>query len=68
MSVASLTGVDAIRSISARSDGSRSTSASPPKATIPATSSPFFASRLSRRNASASSRPAVPTESERSTT
>ena len=68
MSVASRTGVEAIRSISARSDGSRSTSASPPNATIPATSSSSFAARLSRRYASASSRPAVPTESDRSTT
>ena len=49
MSVAPRTGVDASRSISARSDGSRSTSASPPKATIPATSSSSFAARLSRR-------------------
>ena len=68
MSVASRTGVEAIRSISARSDGSRSTSASDPKATIPATSSSCFAARDSRRYASASDCPAVPTESERSTT
>ena len=35
MSVADLTGVDAMRSISASSEGSRSTSASPPNATMP---------------------------------
>ena len=68
MSVAPRTGVEAMRSISASSDGSRSTSASPPNATIPATSSSRLAARLSRRNARASSRPAVPTESDRSTT
>ena len=68
MSVASRSGVDAMRSISASSEGSRSTSASPPNATMPATSSSRFASRLSRRKASASWRPAVPTESDRSTT
>ena len=68
MSVASRTGVDAIRSISARSDGRRSTSASAPNATIPATSSSCFVASDSRRYASAASRPALPTESERSTT
>ena len=47
-SVALLTGVDAIRSISASSDGSRSTSASPPNATMPATSSSFLAASESR--------------------
>ena len=40
-----VTGVEAIRSISASSAGSRSTSASPPNATIPATSSSCFAAR-----------------------
>ena len=68
MSVADLTGVEAIRSISARSDGSRSTRASLPNATIPATSSWPLTLRVSRRKARASSRPALPTESDRSTT
>ncbi len=47
-SVAPRTGVEARRSISARSDGRRSTSASPPNATIPATSSPCRAASDSR--------------------
>ncbi len=68
MSVADLTGVDARRSISVRSDGSRSTRASRPNATIPATSSSGFSASVSRRKASASSRPPLPTESDRSTT
>ena len=68
MSVADLTGAEAIRSISSSSDGSRSTSASLPNATIPATSPAGFSLSVSRRNASASARPALPTEAERSTT
>ncbi len=68
MSVADFTGVDAIRSISPSSEGSRSTSASPPNATIPATSSSALAASASRTYASVSSRPCVPTESDRSTT
>ena len=68
MSVAERTGVEASRSISPRSDGRRSTSASLPNATMPATSPSGMTSRVSRRNASASSRPSFPTESERSTT
>ena len=68
MSVADRTGVEAIRSISRTSWGSRSTSAPRPKPTIPATSPSGIALRLSRSQASASSRPAWPTESDRSTT
>ena len=68
MSVADLTGTDAIRSISVASDGSRSTSAPLPNATIPATSPSGLTASVSRRNASASSRPALPIESDRSTT
>ena len=68
MSVADLTGADAIRSMSLSSDGSRSTRASLPNATIPATSPSGFSLSVSRRNARASSWPALPTESERSTT
>ena len=68
MSVAAFTGVLRIRSMTRSSSGSRSTSASLPKATMPAWSSSGMTSRVSRRNASASSRPSVPTLSERSTT
>ena len=68
MSLAERTGVEAMRSISARSDGRRSTRASLPKATMPATSPSGMTSRVSRRKARASSRPSLPTESDRSTT
>ena len=68
MSVADLTGADAMRSMSSSSDGSRSTRASLPNATMPATSPGGFSLSVSRRNASAAERPALPTESERSTT
>ena len=68
MSVAPRTGVEASRSISASSDGSRSTSASLPNATMPATSPSGISASVSRRNARASSRPSFPTESDRSTT
>ena len=68
MSVAERTGAEASRSISVNSPGSRSTSASLPNATIPATSPSGRSVSVSRRKARASSRPALPTESERSTT
>ena len=50
------------------SSGSRSTSASLPNATTPATSPSGRSSRASRTKARASARPPLPTESERSTT
>ena len=68
MSVAAVTGVDRIRSIWRSSSGRRSTRASLPNATTPAVSPSGITARLSRRNASADSRPGVPTESDRSTT
>ena len=68
MSLAERTGAEAIRSISARSLGRRSTSASLPNATMPATSPSGISSSAPRTNASASSRPALPIESDRSTT
>ena len=68
MSVAAVTGVDRMRSIWRSSSGRRSTRASLPNATTPAVSPSGITARLSRRNASADSRPGVPTESDRSTT
>ena len=67
-SVAVVTGVEASREISATSDGNRSTSACFPNATMPATSPLGMSVSDSRMKASASSRPAFPTESDMSTT